>query len=76
MHGPGDGIADALIRLHSAGWSLGDTVLFGVRRGGIVHVVIGTNGEDLIHAEGKTAAEAWHEALGQAGEGLASPGVP
>jgi hypothetical protein len=53
-----DFIADALAQLHAAGWSIGETAFVDLERGGIVHVVIGANGENLIGAEGKTAAEA------------------
>jgi hypothetical protein len=56
MHDQGDDIADALTRLHSAGWSLGDTGVFDVEHGAIVYVVIGTNGENPIRAEGGTVA--------------------
>jgi hypothetical protein len=42
-----------------------DTAFFDVERGSIVHVVIGTNGEDLIRAGGETTADAWHGALGR-----------
>ncbi len=76
MHDQGDDIADALERLHAAGWSIGDTAFFDVERGGIVHVVIGSNGENQIRAEGKTVAEAWRRALDQAGAVGMLPGGP
>jgi hypothetical protein len=59
-------IDDALAQLHSAGWSIGETAFYEVDRRTIVHVVIGSNGENRIWAEGGTAADVWHEALGQA----------
>jgi hypothetical protein len=46
---------------------IGETAFFDVERV-VVHVVTGTNGENQILAEGKTAAEAWCRALGQAAE--------
>jgi hypothetical protein len=66
MYDQTDDIADALAQLHSKCWSIGDTAFVDVEGGGIVHVVIGSNGENQIQAEGKTAAEAWRNALGQA----------
>ena len=55
----------ALDRLKTVGWSIGDTALY-VKGGGFVHVVIGSNGEDLIRAEGATGVEAWRRAFDQA----------
>jgi hypothetical protein len=43
----------ALDRLKTVGWSIGDTALY-VKDGGFVHVVIGSNGADLIRTEGTT----------------------
>jgi hypothetical protein len=63
-----DFIAAALARLHSAGWSIGAAAFFDLELGGIVHVVLGSNGENRIRAERETAAEAWCRALGQAAE--------
>jgi hypothetical protein len=54
-----------LIR-HPCGWSIGGTAFFDVERGGIMHVVIGSNGENQIRDGGETNAEAWREVLGQA----------
>jgi hypothetical protein len=34
--------------------------------GDIVRLVIGSLGDEQIQAEGKTAVDTWHEALGQA----------
>jgi hypothetical protein len=47
----GDIIAAALDRPHVGGWSVGDTAFQDVDRGGIIHVVIGSNGENQIRAE-------------------------
>jgi hypothetical protein len=44
-----DEIADALDRLYAGGWSIGDTAFF-VEGGGLVHVVTGSNGENMIRA--------------------------
>ena len=51
-------------RLHGAGWSIGDAAFVGPA--GRVWVVSGHNGENLIRAEGATAAEAWGRAAEQA----------
>ena len=59
----GDEIAAALDRPHAGGWSVGDTAFHDVDRGGIIHVVIGSNGENQIRAEGATRPEAWRRAL-------------
>lgn len=56
----------ALIRLHRAGWSVGDTAFVGTR--GTTWLVYGSNGENLIRAHGPTQAEAWTEAVRQAME--------
>jgi hypothetical protein len=63
MHDQGDEIAATLDRLHVGGWSVGDTAFHDVDRGGIIHVVIGSNGENQIRAEGATCREAWRRAL-------------
>jgi hypothetical protein len=44
-------------RLHLAGWSIGDAGLAGP-----VWLVCGSRGEHLLHAEGRTQAEAWYRA--------------
>jgi hypothetical protein len=46
-------------RLHRAGWSVGDYAA-------AAWVVTGSNGENLLHAEGRTQAEAWWVACQQA----------
>ena len=45
----GDDIAAALDRLHAGGCSIGDTAFF-VEGGGLVHVITGSNGENMIRA--------------------------
>ncbi|HMB08745.1 MAG TPA: hypothetical protein VKP69_34080, partial [Isosphaeraceae bacterium] len=62
MQDQGDKIATALDRLHAGGWSVGDPAFY-VAGGGLVHVVIGSNGENQIRAEGATCREAWRRAL-------------
>jgi hypothetical protein len=71
----GDKIATALDRLHAGGWSVGDPAFY-VAGGGLVHVVIGSNGENQIRAEGATCREAWHRALDQAAAVGMLPGRP
>ena len=66
MHDQSDEITEALGQLHVSGWSIGDTAFYDVERGGVVRVVIGSNGENQIRAEGETTAEAWRVALDQA----------
>jgi hypothetical protein len=50
---------------HRAGWTIGDAA-FRLDDGRIVWLVSGQNGENLIRAEGATAAEAWLAAVEQA----------
>jgi hypothetical protein len=59
-----DSSDDPLALLHRSGWSIGDTAFHG--SDGLVWVVTGSNGENLIRAEGVTRAEAWHRAVEQA----------
>jgi hypothetical protein len=47
-------VDESFARLHCAGWSIGET------GGAGVWVVSGTNGENVIHAEGRSQAEAWY----------------
>jgi len=47
-------------RLHRAGWSIGEIGSSGV------WLVTGTNGENVIHAQGRSQAEAWYRATLQA----------
>ena len=65
----GDEITDVLDQLHADGWNVGDTAFFDVEDGGPVWVVAGTNGENMIRAEGATCAEAWRRALDLAAAG-------
>jgi hypothetical protein len=51
--------------LHRSGWSIGITA-FHATAGAVVWVVSGSNGENLIRAEGLTAVAARRAALGQA----------
>jgi hypothetical protein len=44
--------------------------------GGIIQVVIGSNGANQIRAEGATGSEAWRRALDQAAEVGMLPGRP
>ncbi len=53
-------VDESFARLHRAGWSIGETA------GAAVWVVTGTNGENRIHAEGGSQAEAWYRATLQA----------
>jgi hypothetical protein len=55
MHDQSDNIADSLDRLHAGGWSIGGAVFHDIETG--------TNGENMIRAEGATGAEAWRRAL-------------
>jgi hypothetical protein len=60
-----DPIDEAIRQLHRAGWSIGDTA-FTTEARVVAWVVSGTNGENLIRAEGSTRAEAWIRAVDQA----------
>jgi hypothetical protein len=60
-----DPTADCLAALHRAGWNIGDTALL-TDSGGLVWVVSGSNGENLIRAEGATPAAACRAACDQA----------
>jgi hypothetical protein len=51
--------------LHRAGWSIGDTACHG-GAGWVTWLVWGSNGENLIRAEGATRDEAWGRAVEQA----------
>jgi hypothetical protein len=63
-------VDESLDRLRRAGWSVGDTV------NASGWLVTGTNGENRIHAEGRTRAEAWWNACVQAREvGLLAPAL-
>jgi hypothetical protein len=58
---------ELLAPLHRAGWSIGDTA-FSTESGGLAWVVSGSNGEDLIRAEGPTRDVAWRRAVERARE--------
>lgn len=60
-----DPIDEAIDQLHRAGWSIGDTA-FTTDAEGVKWVVSGSNGENLIRAEGSTRSEAWVRAAEQA----------
>jgi hypothetical protein len=62
---PTDPVAEAIRRLNRAGWSVGDAA-YQDGAGGRAWIVSGSNGENLIRAEGATAAEAWARAVEQA----------
>jgi hypothetical protein len=51
---------ESLARLHAAGWTVGEAVF------GDTWLVSGSNGENLVLAEGRTQSEAWHRACQQA----------
>jgi hypothetical protein len=57
---PNPSVDESIARLHREGWSIGET------GGAGVWLVSGTNGENKIHAEGRTQAEAWYRATLQA----------
>jgi hypothetical protein len=57
-------VDESFIRLHRAGWSIGDTVIGPDHA--LVWIVSGTNGENRIEAHGRCQAEAWYRARLQA----------
>jgi hypothetical protein len=65
MAGGVETILECVAELRRAGWSVGDTA-FTTGSGGLVWVVSGHNGENLIRAEGPTSAAAWRSACDQA----------
>ena len=58
-------IAEASSTLGRAGWSVGVAIFIGPA-GDRVWLVSGSNGENMIQAEGPTEVEAWRGALAQA----------
>jgi hypothetical protein len=64
-------VDESFDRLHHAGWSIGEA-------GGVaVWIVTGTNGENMIRAEGHIQAEAWWRACEQAAAvGMLAPARP
>jgi hypothetical protein len=64
-------VDESLDRLRRAGWSVGDY------RTATPWVVSGSNGENLLYAEGCSRAEAWHLACEQAAAaGMLAPARP
>ncbi len=57
---PFPSVDECFARLHRAGRSIGETGSAGA------WIVSGTNGENMIHAEGRSQAEAWYRATLQA----------
>ena len=55
----------SLASLHRAGWTIGDAAFGGIGPG-LVWLVSGSNGENLIRAQGATRDEAWDRAVEQA----------
>jgi hypothetical protein len=55
---------ESFARLHAVGWSVGDARL--LTAAGPRWLVTGSNGENVIEAEGRTQAGAWHRACEQA----------
>ena len=53
-------VDESFAQLHGAGWSVGE------HGTAAAWVVTGSNGENLILAEGRTQAEAWWSACSQA----------
>jgi hypothetical protein len=60
-----DPIVEAIRRLRRAGWLVGDAASRD-GAGGLLWIVTGSNGENLIRAEGPTRSGAWARALEQA----------
>lgn len=60
-------VAESILALKRAGWSIGDAAFVGAS-GERVWIVSGHNGENLIRAEGTTQDEAWRRAVEQARE--------
>jgi hypothetical protein len=54
-----------LEQLHASGWSVGDTA-FVTEAGKLSWLVYGTNGENVVRAEGQIRADAWRAAYDQA----------
>jgi hypothetical protein len=61
--------------LQQAGWSIGDVALRG-EGGGLIWIVLGRCGADLLMVSGPTRAEAWRRALDQAAAVGMLPGRP
>ncbi|MGE5756304.1 MAG: hypothetical protein ACM35G_11435 [Planctomycetaceae bacterium] len=61
--------------LEQAGWSIGDVALRG-EGGGLIWIVLGRCGSDLLMVSGATRLEAWRRALDQAAAFGMLPGRP
>jgi hypothetical protein len=61
---PCPSVDDSFARLHRAGWSIGDTQVLSAQ--GLVWVVTGYCGENVIEARGATQSEARYRAVQQA----------
>jgi hypothetical protein len=62
-------------QLEQAGWSIGDVALRG-EGGGLVWIVLGRRGSDLLMVSGPTRVAAWRRALDQAPAVGMLPGRP
>jgi hypothetical protein len=62
-------------QLEQAGWSIGDVALRGAS-GGLVWIVLGRCGSDLLMVSGATRPEAWWRALDRAAAVGMLPGRP
>ena len=60
-------VAECIVTLKWAGWSIGDAAFVG-ESGEHVWVVYGHTGENLIRAEGATQDKAWRRAVEQVKE--------
>ncbi|HMB04089.1 MAG TPA: hypothetical protein VKP69_10180 [Isosphaeraceae bacterium] len=58
-------VAALVEQIQQAGWSIGDVALRG-EGGGLVWIVLGRRGSDLLMVSGATRHEAWRRALDQA----------
>jgi hypothetical protein len=54
-------VDDSFARLHAAGWSIGDTQTLSAK--GLVWLVTGYDGKNVIEARGVTQSEAWYCAV-------------
>ena len=68
-------VASLVEQLQQAGWSIGDVALLG-EGGGLVWIVLGRRGPDLLMVSGATRVEAWWHALDQAMAVGMLPGRP
>src|SRR5512135_2472193 len=68
-------VAALVEQIEQAGWSIGDVALRG-EGGGLIWIVLGRCGSDLLMVSGATCSEAWRRALDQAAEVGMLPGRP